>query len=171
MALEDVVHIYDCEELLSINNELSAAILRLPDDAFNRRSHFFHGRYENLYVEPAVHPALERILDQALTKAAEILHQAESNLQYGFWLNIMRKGDVTTLHTHDDDEELLSAVYYLQIPEGSAKFRLHYHDDIIDVSPIEGRFMFFNPALPHEVGEHKSDTPRISIGFNFGKKT
>ena len=83
----------------------------------------------------------------------------------------MHQGDVTTLHRHDDDDELLSAVYYVQADEASALFRLHNNGQVSDVAPVAGRFMFFNPALPHEVTEHHSMMPRISIGINFGPVT
>ena len=83
----------------------------------------------------------------------------------------MRKGDVTTLHRHDDDDELLSAVYYVQAEAGSARFQLHLQEEVHEVDPLAGRFMFFNPALPHEVLAHALDVPRISIGINYGPRT
>lgn len=80
----------------------------------------------------------------------------------------MNKGDVTTLHSHDDDDELLSAVYYIQVPAGSGLFKLHYAGEIKEIEPASGRFMFFDPAIPHEVGEHQNEMPRISLGINIG---
>ncbi|MFO7602444.1 MAG: 2OG-Fe(II) oxygenase [Gammaproteobacteria bacterium] len=139
--------------------------------AFTRRTHLFHGRYENLYIDAASLPGLEVILDKALTEAAAILAMPATQLKLGFWLNIMHKGDVTTLHRHDDDDELLSAVYYLQADEGAALFRLHAQGEIHAVAPHPGRFMFFDPSLPHEVTEHSLESARISIGINFGPRT
>ena len=168
MPSHNPLQIYELAEYQTINAGLAQAILAFPVDAFSRRSHFFHGRYENLYIDADRLPGLKTILDTVLERAAQILGQATEELRLGFWLNIMNKGDVTSLHSHDDDDELLSAVYYIQVPEGSGLFRLHLDNEIMDVKPFAGRLMFFNPALAHEVGEHHSETPRIAIGINIG---
>jgi len=162
------VHVYDCDECQSINSELANAILALPDAAYTQRSHFFHGRYENLYLDVERVPGLKIILDTCLEQASLLLEQAVEKLKLGFWLNIMRAGDVTTLHTHDDDDELLSAVYYVQVPDQSGVFKLHRPDGVQEIKPVAGRFMFFDPALPHEVTQHNNTVPRISLGINIG---
>lgn len=164
----DVITLYDCDACQGLNAELAAAIQALPEEAFARRTHLFHGRYENLYIEAGQLPGLTAILAAGLAKAAEILGRNSDKLKMGFWLNIMRRGDVTTLHRHDDDDELLSAVYYVQANEGSARFRLQEQGEVHEVIPVSGRFMFFDPALPHEVLTHELESPRISIGINFG---
>lgn len=169
--MEKLITIFECPDCQHQNAKLAEAILKLPDDIFNRRSHLFHGRYENLYIDSSELPGMDIILSEGLSKAAEILKCSKDDLKYGFWLNVMNKGDVTTLHSHDDDDELLSAVYYVQSDEGSAVFHLHSPAEIREVKPVAGRFMFFDPALPHEVTEHLIDTPRISIGINFGPAT
>lgn len=168
MTAQNVIQIYDHAEYQSVNAGLIKSVLELSDAAYERRSHFFHGRYENLYVDAAKLPALKSVLKTALSKAATILQQPVDDLQLGFWLNIMNKGDVTTRHSHDDDDELLSGVYYLQVPPGSGLFKLHYAGEVKELEPVAARFMFFDPALPHEVSEHNSEMPRISIGFNIG---
>lgn len=162
------IDILDCTDCLELNAELARAILLLSEEAFDRRTHFFHGRYENLYIDVDKLPGLKLILGKGLAKASEILGLSIDEVKFGFWLNIMHKGDVTTLHRHDDNDELLSAVYYVQVNKDSAMFRLHHQDAVEEVIPVAGRFMFFNPALPHEVSEQRSDEPRISIGINFG---
>ena len=164
----ELIQVYECQACAKQNKALAEAILSLPEQAFVQRTHLFHGRYENLYIAAAKLPGLEIILDEALRKAAELLHLPKETIKLGFWLNIMRKGDVTTLHRHDDDDELLSAVYYVQADATSAPFRLHDRGTITEVSPHAGRFMFFNPALPHEVAEQQTDEVRISIGINVG---
>jgi len=166
--MKDVIDIYDCVAYRATNSELAQAILALPDESVTRRSHFFHGRYENLYVDIEQLPGLKSILEIALEKSAQILEVPVDNLKFGFWLNIMRQGDVTTLHSHDDDDELLSAVYYIQVPAHSGVFKLHVDREIREIEPVAGRFMFFDPSLPHEVSEHHNAQPRISIGINVG---
>lgn len=168
MSWQDIIQIYNYAEYRAANAGLAKAILDLPNDAFERRSHFFHGRYENLYVDSSKLPDLKSVLETALSKSAELLQQSADSLKLGFWLNIMNKGDVTTLHSHDDDDELLSAVYYIQVPTGSGMFKLHYAGEVKEIEPVTGRFMFFDPSLPHEVSEHQNDISRISIGINLG---
>lgn len=163
-------HVFDCQDCLDLNSELASTILGLTDDAYRQCSHFFHGRFENRYIETSSLPLLKTILDIAQAQAAEILNQPVTELKRGFWLNIMNKGDITTLHSHDEDDELLSAVYYIQVPSQSGLFKLHTDDGIREIRPVAGRFMFFDPALPHEVSRHQSDSPRISVGINFGPK-
>ena len=166
--MQEIVHIVDFIEGRDLNRPLAEAILALPPNGFEKCSHFFHGRYENIYVAADKLPGLPAVLDAALGQSAEILKQTISSLKFGFWLNIMHKGDVTTLHSHDDDDELLSAVYYIQAPAESGRFRLHGGDEIKEIEPVAGRFIFFDPALPHEVSEHHNEIPRISIGMNVG---
>ena len=170
--LDDVITVFDCSECRALNDALVEEILRLPDKAFNQRTHMFHGRYENLYIDADKLQGLGTVLDKGLSKAAEILSRPKNDIKVGFWLNIMNQGDVTTLHRHDDDDELLSAVYYVQSDENSAMFRMYGQgkekNEVKEIAPVAGRFMFFDPAVPHEVTEHKVDIPRISIGINFG---
>ena len=168
MDRHNSIHIYDFIDYLEVNTALAEAILALPEDRYLQRSHFFNGRYENLYVDVVSLPALKPILETAMVEASVLLSIPENNLRLGFWLNIMHKDDVTTLHSHDDDDELLSAVYYVQVPAHSGLFKLHHAGAVTEIKPITGRFMFFDPALPHEVAEHRSEIPRISIGMNFG---
>ena len=170
MSPQELIHIFDYPDYQTINGCLSKAILGLSQEDYDKQSHFFHGRYENLYLDKGKLPELKTILDAALIKAGEILGLSADKLQLGFWLNIMRKGDITTLHSHDDDDELLSAVYYVQVPASAGVFKLHHQGRVSEIIPIEGRYMFFGPSLAHEVGEHKNDVPRISIGINFGLK-
>lgn len=164
----DNISIVDCLECMAVNTELASNILQLSEAQYCQRTHLFNGRFENLYIEASRLPGLEQILDYGLQKASELLERKANDLKFGFWLNIMHRGDVTTLHRHDDDDELLSAVYYVQADEQAAVFRFHNKGEVQEISPKAGRFMFFDPGLPHEVSRHESDTPRISIGINFG---
>ena len=143
MDLADIIHYFDCPDFVPLNKVLANSILALPDDVFLARSHFFHGRFENLYLDAHQIPGLKMILVTAQQKAAELLQQSPDELKIGFWLNIMQQGDVTTRHSHDDHDELLSAVYYIQSPPGSGEFLLHQGDILTRIKPVVGRFMFF----------------------------
>lgn len=168
MASKNSIHVYECIEHRTANAALAQAILGLSDDMFERRSHFFHGRYENLYLDATKLPTLRDVLETGVSKSAALLQCPVESIKLGFWLNIMNKGDITTLHSHDDEDELLSAVYYIQVPPGSGVFKWHAADKVEMIEPVAGCFMFFDPAIPHEVSEHRNEIPRISIGINIG---
>ncbi len=132
------------------------------------KSHFFHGRYENIYMPAQKITGLASVLGFLQQQAANILETELQHLQLGFWFNIMHKGDITTLHSHDDHDELLSGTYYLQMPPGSGQLRIHQNDRVTTIDPVTGHYAFFHPGVEHEVTVHQPDVPRISLGFNLG---
>lgn len=158
---------YDAE-CASINSSLATKLLNLREEQIIKQTHFFEGRYENIYVDQEQFPELQQIIRQARLYAAEILHKQPATLKIGCWINIMHQGHTTTLHRHDDDDELLSGVYYLLVPKNSGNFVFHHAGEQKDIVPIAGHFLFFAPSLNHEVTEHLSPEPRISIAFNIG---
>lgn len=131
-------------------------------------SHFFHGRFENIYLPLERIPELQPLLEFAARAAGEILGAPGQNLRTGFWFNLMRPGDVTTRHTHDEDDELLSAVYYLSVPPASGDLILYPPAGPVRITPREGQLVLFSPSLAHEVGENRSTEMRLSIGMNLG---
>jgi hypothetical protein len=143
---------------------------QLKDTAQVRKTHFFGGRYENIYIDREQLPALEPVLAFALNEAARLLACPPAQLQLGFWFNLMQHGDVTLPHAHDDDDELLAATYYLQIPPQAGKLVLKLPEGTRSIDPIAGNFVFFHPAIEHEVTRHLHATARISIGINIGPK-
>ena len=152
----------------SVNRALREQYHALRDDPDLERTHYFEGRYENVYVPRERMPALEPVLNAAVEGAAAFLQRPAAGLSVGFWMNDMAPGHVTLPHTHDDDDELLSAVYYISIPENSGELILRQGDTRTTVSPREGVFVFFPPDVIHEVTENKSRATRLSIGMNFG---
>ena len=151
-----------------VNRAIVAEYADLRDDPDLKRSHYFQGRYENIYVPEARMPALQPVLSAARRLAAEYLQQPGLQLSVGFWLNDMGPGHVTLPHAHEEDDELVSGVYYVSVPENSGE--LHLVQGVIDatVRPREGQFVFFPPDVVHEVSENLSDRTRLSIGMNFG---
>ncbi len=164
-ALYELGECQDCEALNAI---LRARIELLSQSEILHRNHFLGGRYENLYVVPDAVPEMRVILDLATAQAAHLLNRPKKDLRLGWWLNIMRPGDVTYPHTHDDDDELLSGVYYIVVPPHSGKLVLTKGTKRVDVEPRAGMFVFFPPEVTHEVTHNESDRPRISVGFNIG---
>ena len=151
-----------------MNEYISKCYEQLSDEDIKEKTHLFNGRYENIYLEVNKIPGLEIIVNTALNNAANILDIKKENLVSGFWLNEMKAGDVTTAHTHDDDDELLSCVYYIKAPENSGDLIVFEKDKKVAIKAEEGSFIFFTPDTLHEVSKNESGKSRLSIAFNFG---
>jgi len=151
-----------------INSKVIKKFESLGDDDFKEKTHLFNGRYENIYIDVNKIPELSIIVDTANDNASNILKIKKEKLASGFWLNSMAPGDVTTAHTHDDDDELLSCVYYIKVPKNSGDLIVSKNNAKKVVTPEEGMFVFFSPDTLHEVTKNESDESRLSIAFNFG---
>lgn len=152
----------------TVNRQIVAEFAALRDDPGLERSHFFAGRYENVYVPEERLPALAPVLAAARRAAAEYLQRPGLDLSVGFWFNEMGPGDVTLAHSHDEDDELVSGVYYVRVPESSGDLLLTQGAVSTRVRPAAGQFVFFPPDVVHEVTRNCSDQSRLSIGMNFG---
>jgi hypothetical protein len=151
-----------------INQAILAEYAGLRDDPALDRSHFFAGRYENVYVPEARMPALQPVLAAARRGAAEYLRRPGLELSVGFWMNEMGPGHVTLPHRHDEDDELVSGVYYVNVPEDSGELVMTQGAITIRVRPMAGQFVFFPPDVLHEVTANRGRQTRLSIGMNFG---
>lgn len=98
--------------------------------------------------------------------ATRVLGRAD--LRCGFWFNAMSPGHRTTRHSHEENDEQLSAVYYVACPADSGRLILHDEAAQIIVTPQPGLLVVFPPDLPHEVEENRSEAMRLSVAFNFG---
>lgn len=157
-----------CQECLVHNSEIIRTLFTLLDHPSTHKSHFFEQRYENIYIDSERIPAVATVLSRALQIGAQLLQCGAAGLRVGFWFNIMSEGNVTLPHTHDDDDELLSGTYYVQVPERSGKLLLRPGSAQKIIVPQAGYFVFFHPQTVHEVTQHQHQTPRVSIGFNIG---
>lgn len=158
----------ECPDCAALNAAVCAAFLALPEPAVRRRSHYFNGRYENIYVAAAALPGLSTLLARARDFAGAITGIEADRLRLGFWFNAMRPGDVTLAHAHDDDDELLSAAYYLRVPPHSGDLLIYDEARCVRITPRPGQFVFFAPQRLHEVTRNDSDQLRLSLGINFG---
>ncbi len=137
----------------------------------DKESHYFHGRYENIYIERQRFPALEPLLTIIHKAALPLLPYQERQLDFGFWFNQMQPGDQTTRHCHDDDLEVLSWVYYITAPINAGNLILEpKRAEAITITPLEGHCIFFDPALLHKVSPNLSGQTRLSVAGNFGLK-
>jgi len=167
-ALPPDTHIAFSDKADSYNTALLAGFLNHRHDANIKRTHLFNDRYENIYLTPGHIPELKDLLDEACAHARGFL--GVDNLQAGSWFNYMPPGAVTTIHSHDDDDELLSAVYYVSVPVNSGNLIIHKNDGQHIITPQQGMFVFFAPDVVHEVSENLSAHDRLSIGINFGRR-
>ena len=151
----------------SLNQALLEGFLGHKDDDDIKRTHLFNGRYENIYLTSEQIPELEQLVSEACEHASRIT--GVGDLRAGHWFNYMPPGAVTTAHSHDDDDELLSAVYYISVPANSGQLVIHDNDKRHGITPREGMFVFFAPDVVHEVSRNLSTRDRLSIAFNFGR--
>ena len=133
-----------------------------------RQTHFFAGRFENTYIDKADIQEITVVLEVLLQQAGRLLDMPVEKLKVGFWFNAMEAGDRTSLHHHDENDELLSAAYYIRVPENSGNLILHDAGRQISIQPEEGKLVMFAPGLPHEVTAHRGTGLRLSVGMNVG---
>jgi len=151
-----------------VNRDILEAFADMSEDDFTRRTHFFGGRFENLYLDRDRIPELETVLGTADACAREILRWGTAPLRCGFWLNAQGPGHCTSEHTHQELNELLSGVYYIEVPEDSGDIVLLDGRLTTRVTPSAGAFLFFRPSLSHRVETNRSRELRLSLAFNFG---
>ena len=161
------IHIGFMPDSEALNRQILDGYRQLREQDFLRRSHFFGGRYENLYFERERIPAIARVLEQAESDAQNLLQQTDK-LRSGFWINDMSPGESTTEHDHDEDDEMLSAVYYVQAPQDSGDLVIVDSHSRTLLTPQAGMFVFFAPSVVHSVSVNRSAERRISMGMNFG---
>jgi hypothetical protein len=153
-----------------INSLLLSGYLDHVNDEDITRSHYLAGRYENIYIRQDKIAEVEIVLHTAIAHAATILQLDKNNLHAGLWFNAMQPGHITLAHQHDDDDELLSAVYYISAPENSGELSLRYKNFTTRVTPEAGMFVFFPADIRHAVSKNNSTEIRLSLGINIGPK-
>ena len=156
------------ENYQALNQKLIEGFLQCRDRPDIKQTHFFHQRYENIYLDEEHIAAIADIKQAAINAAADILNKDAATLKAGLWFNAMEKGHITTAHRHDDDDELLSAVYYIQVPENSGELEFTRQRCTTYLKPETGMMAFFPPDLMHRVLENKSNELRLSLGINIG---
>ena len=151
-----------------LNQALMEGFKRYSQHGSSRSSHFYQGRYENVYIGRDLIPQIDQVLQPARVAAAAILQVNVETLKAGLWFNAMPPGSRTLKHAHDDDDELLSAVYYVSVPENSGHLVLYAGHFCTHVMPQSGMLVFFPPSVQHEVSENCSNELRLSLGINIG---
>ena len=78
-----------------INQKIMDGYLKLDEQDLLKRSHFFGGRHENLYLQRESIPAISKVLEQAECYASNLLNISDHTLRSGFWINDMGPNTVT----------------------------------------------------------------------------
>lgn len=151
-----------------VNTAIFERFMALLGSGEVRQTHHFEGRFENIYIDRGDIPGVVPVLDFLLREAGKLLERDPGGLKYGFWFNATGPGFRTAPHHHDENDELLSAVYYVRVPERSGALLLHADDGLVRVQPAEGKLVLFPPSVVHEVEKNNSDGMRLSIGMNVG---
>lgn len=151
-----------------LNDSLYTRFMELSAAGRVRQSHHFEGRFENTYIEASDIPVIAALLTLVKQQAGQLLGVSMETLKTGFWFNAMQAGQRTAPHHHDENDELLSAVYYIRVPEHSGDLVLHGDDRKIMVQPQEGKLVMFAPAVLHEVTVNRSAGMRLSVAMNVG---
>jgi len=159
--------IFYFQNALSANAETFDAFSKIKDKPKIKKTHLFNDRYENIYIDKENIPTLIPILNFANQCAQKILN-LKTELNTGYWFNDMPPLSVTIPHTHDDDDELLSGVFYINVPENSGNLILTASKKTKTIIPQEGQLILFKADCLHEVSTNNSQQHRLSIGINFG---
>lgn len=152
----------------TLNTSLYDRFMALRGTDRIRQTHYFGDRFENIYIEEADIPDIATVLGVLRQQAGQLLGIPADTLKVGFWFNAMEAGQRTGMHHHDENDELLSAVYYIRVPENSGNLIMHEGDREIMVQPQEGKLVMFAPAVLHEVTANLGSGLRLSVGMNVG---
>jgi len=151
-----------------LNDGLHARFTALAGTDRIRQSHHFGGRFENIYIDATDIPEITALLDLVKQQAGQFLGVGPDSLKAGFWFNAMEAGHRTAPHHHDENDELLSAVYYIRAPGNSGDLVLHDEDGRTTIRPQAGKLVLFAPDVVHEVTANQSNEMRLSVAFNVG---
>ena len=156
------------EEPGELNASLYERFMELSATDRIRQTHHFGDRFENTYIEEADIPDIATVLNVMKQQAGLLLGMPADTLKIGFWFNAMETGHRTAPHHHDENDELLSAVYYIRVPENSGDLILHDVDRKIRIQPQGGKLVMFAPKVLHEVTAHLGSGLRLSVAMNVG---
>ena len=156
------------EEPDELNASLYARFMELSGTDRIRQTHHFEDRFENTYIEAADIPDIATVLDVVKQQAGRLLGIPADSLKAGFWFNAMDAGHRTMPHHHDENDELLSAVYYIRVPENSGDLILYEDGKQVSIQPQEGKLVMFSPKVLHEVTAHLGSGLRLSVAMNVG---
>ena len=149
-------------------NSLSKILL---DNYHNK----FECEVESTYFEDSICPPND-IVDDIIEQIQIDFNAAtgEKITPLNYWGHIHEKNMSTNMHNHNDT--YVSAVVYVEVPEGSGSIvfrpRLNQYDNSAYSSkfqPERGVYYIFPGYLDHFVTRNMSNELRISLSINFKK--
>ena len=127
-------------------------------------------------------PEFQSINDFVYSCVSDYMNKTQMRFEYKNtegWFNVYERGDYQEFHDHSP--HIISCVYFMNKSESKLYFRSSFKDQqVIDYEEvfnntnvpvvydtIPGRCVVFRSYLLHCVDKHKSDTPRITLAYNF----
>ena len=178
------------------NAELADACLMLADEDLagrawcKREGYGGYTSYASLDDLPDRFPEfaeLKALLDEQANAFARDLNWDMDGLHLqldAIWVNILGEGGSHSGHIHPGS--VISGTYYVAVPDGAGSLKLEDPrlalmmaapqpvDDapeaarrFVYLAPREGRALFWESWLRHEVMPNRSEDPRVSISFNY----
>ena len=140
----------------------------------------------NLCSDPDFTDINKFVTEQVITycKAQNIDLNCLDTTPVDAWINIYRKHDFQEYHVHD--HSMISASYYLQCNDSSAK--IYFRHPVIDImspqitaynnlnyqrisfQPESGTILIFRSYLQHCVEQQRNDDLRICLSYNYRRK-
>lgn len=185
----------DFDQVSDLNDSLSEVILSMEqrfkesDDNAAKQSHiateggyqtagkvnFFNLKHESVtaFREQILKPAISDYLQNVFEDAASQL----SPFPFG-WANVLRDGDWQRPHCHASNGNVVSGVYYVNVPseeppKGCIDFlnpltvsQHHGYSPCQRVQPSAGKLILFPPYHIHYVHPVSQTEPRVVIAFD-----
>jgi len=154
-----------------VNADFNSLSKILLDNYHNK----FECEIESTYFEDSICPP-NHIVDDIIEQIQIDFNAAtgEKITPLNYWGHIHEKNMSTNMHNHNDT--YVSAVVYVEVPEGSGSIvfrpRLNQYDNSAYSSKFEperGVYYIFPGYLDHFVTRNMSNKLRISLSINFKK--
>ena len=153
----------------TVDSDLDSLSKILLDNYHNK----FECEVDSTYFEDSICPpnhVVDNIIEQLKIDFYAVTKEKISPLNY--WGHIHEKNMSTNMHNHNDT--YVSAVVYVEVPEGSGSIvfrpKLNQYDNSAyssKFSPERGVYYMFPGYLDHFVTRNMSDQLRISLSINF----
>lgn len=138
----------------------------------------------DLYEKDGELKELTNIINSRIQNLAVNFDYSKDLQICNYWININKRNNKNVPHTHPIS--LISAVYYVKVPENSGEIIFHtplqnydefisenivkkynaYNSSIYTYQPKEGDLLLFPSWLSHNVSANQTEEERISIAFN-----
>lgn len=130
---------------------------------------------------------LQKAIDRQVSSFAKKLEMdlgPKKLVMTSFWVNVMPKGVVHTMHIHPLSS--VSGTFYVQTPKNCSALKFEdprlvnfmaspprkisasrENQRFISISPKAGQIVLFESWMRHEVPPNQSEQERISLSFNY----